>query len=74
MATALYYIVTELDCSIWILSKMGLYYSQIFDTTPEFNYRLSKNTKQYLSVNSCPVASSLFTCFTAVSITKTVIQ
>jgi hypothetical protein len=29
---------------------MDLHYSQIFDTTPELNYRLSKHTKQTLIV------------------------
>jgi hypothetical protein len=46
-----------------VLFAMGLYYSQIFNTTCEFHCRLSKHTKQYLSVNSCPAAASLFTCF-----------
>jgi hypothetical protein len=49
----------------------GFYYSQIFNITAEFNYPLSKPIKQYLNVNCCPVAASLFTCFTEVSNTKT---
>jgi hypothetical protein len=40
--------------------------------TAEFNYHLSEHTKQYLSVNSCPVAASLFTCFTGDSSNRTV--
>jgi hypothetical protein len=50
---------------------MGLYYPEIFDTTAEFNYLLSKHTKQYLSINSFLAAASVLTCLTAVSNTKT---
>jgi hypothetical protein len=31
---------------------MGLYYSKIFNTTAQFNYRPSRHTKQYLSEQS----------------------
>jgi hypothetical protein len=42
------YIVTVLDCSMRVLFTMGLYYSQILNTTAVFNSTLS-TLKQYLS-------------------------
>jgi hypothetical protein len=42
-------VVTVLDSSTKGLFMMGLYYSQIFNTAAEFDSRLSKHAKSYLS-------------------------